>query len=149
MSGVEAMVKDFEWSIQPLTFWMRLIGIPLRFSTCSLILRLLLFGFGLFMIISDMLANFCLVYMDGQMYVGHSGSTFEWNATIHRMNHVLVTLGSHLALLITTTVRWPALIKILRELETNFIVQKEFETFRKLFLLGLAVIIVVGIITSY
>ncbi len=47
-------------------------------------------------------------------------TTFFWNEVIEAFNLVFITFGTHLALLSTTLVHWPDLVRYLHRLEREF-----------------------------
>jgi len=125
-------------SCAPLLFIMRLTGIPLdddhsRNTKRSLFTDFHSFftrGFSLLMFFVNMENNLIFIILvvvylfDSKSKADGSNTyfstTFFWNEVIEVLNRVFITFGTHLALLASTLVHWPDLVRNLHRLEREF-----------------------------
>lgn len=73
-----------------------------------------------------------------------------WNAAISMLNFLFLTIGSQLCLISGSTLKWPRLVRILRQMESEQCFEtKHYQQFRRICILGLASLITVFIITYH
>lgn len=140
-------------SFAPLLFIIRLTGIPLDYVHChhhadssnhsrttkrNLFTNFQSFFFALFMFFVNMENNliYAILVVDhlfnsknkaegNNNNAAYFSTTYFWNMVIEVFNLIFVTFGTHLALLATTLVRWPDLIRFLHRLDREFHLNSE------------------------
>ena len=160
--------STFQWSCRPLLNWFYFLGIPLQLdetrngkvshtSTAHYYCKWFIACFGIFMFLSNLARlvvyitlNFFSLYSatnvtDSVLYRKQMSSTTIWNDFLDYFNEFFISLGSQLILLASTLVHWKDLKAVLNRIEDqNIFTLKTLRRFRRVFLYGLSIVILVN-----
>jgi hypothetical protein len=118
---------SFYWSLEPITRWMCLMGIPLSIDgsicrpSCCRLNRNFCFFLVLFIHSSQMIHMFFNAESIAASYItGPTSSALSWNFIIESVIVAIYAVGGHFSLLILTqSVTWMDLINTFKRLEEN------------------------------
>lgn len=153
MKDSSEVQKDFDWSCRPVLKTLNIFGIPLRIresdSNCFWIVYVIGWILYCLNITSCLIVTF-LSKEAGDFptapYKQQIRSTaWQWNTGVERYNNVCSVIVTHTVLLAITTVRWKELVQVFNRMEKcKQFTTEEFQQFRRIFQVGLAVMILVS-----
>lgn len=136
---------NFQWSLQPMTTWMKIFGVPLTLKrppaqpdeerrTCCWPLSIAMAAFYLL----DIGCNtYVIVQGLSDVHKKNNTATINWNWMINEVNYFCLTTPSHTALLIVSCFAWKGLVQALYKLEENRPFRAEhYQQFRRICTVG-------------
>lgn len=152
---VAAENKNLEWCFRPILIWWKLIGIPLDFNVLSgskLDFCWKTFV-ALFFFLLDVSSNlivviFSVIYTTNPSHYPRLQFSYTsmWNEIIRHLNYALLTMGTHVGILASTSVKWPALIRAFLALEEELKMSlAEYRKLRSKSIIGLVFMVLVRI----
>ena len=149
---VDELVSDgsnFQWAYRPILNWLHFLGIPLEISNNPKKYFMYIYAFLLFFLTLE--SNFVSIglYMATnskpfQSAIRDESITYVLNDKIQKITQISTNCIVHLGLLFSTSSNWPALVKILKQLEENNNIllgrKDDYQRFRTIFIIGLSVI---------
>lgn len=157
---MEKASLNLEWSLQPILTWMRLIGVPLHRNQGNGLELYLKTGFSGILFFFNMTISL-VFFISSIVFMTSSNdsaasfrqefsltATWLWNSIIGRSNHSIANLGSHLALLAFTAIKWPSLMKnfqkLVNEEKSTFLTTEDYKRTRLVSWRGLFLIFTVN-----
>ena len=113
----------------------RLVGIPIDPSNIRTpIIRYCAIGFGLFMFIFNLIANFTILISGVQSF---ESTTKRWNRLINEANFAITLMAIYAGILFRTASSWKGLIHVLRQMEQLQIFEaQDYNSFQKIIFKG-------------
>lgn len=159
----EQYKKTFRWSCLPLLNWFNILGIPLQIedtkssaSNARYYCKLSIACFGFFMFLTNLARLFVYITFDffavyssstnmtDSVVYRKTSSTTIWNDFLDYFNEFFISLGSQLILITSTLVHWKDLTAVLNRIEDqNIFSLKTFRQFRRIFVFGISIVILV------
>ena len=153
--------NNFQWSFRPILNWFRFLGIPFQLEVtidvegktgaakpyCNCLIKV--FGIAMFLanlarLFFYIIFNFSSLSSNSLVYQRKMSSTTIWNDFLDYFNEFFISLGTQLMLLTYTLVKWKELVAALARIEQHNIFNvKTFHRFRRIFLFGLSITVVV------